>query len=340
MARTALEKFKEFEYNDPYKDMAPALLNNADIKKYINKAGIVDPFYEKDLNGITYEARLEGKARFWNYDDKHPEIKEKKDVYIMREKNKFSYGEKYKYGLKIVDHIILQPNSITYITLEPFFRIPAYIVARFNLKINLIYKGLLLGTGPIVDPCFKGHLSIPLHNLTLNNYKLRGGEPIIAMEFTKTSPNKSWDKARADEEEAEIKHFSGGNTENRDVYYYVNNALLGEESSDIVSASVRYSTLKKELEKRKKWDWGIIIGGVISVVILIISLIYPLFSAYNEIQKERIKYQEIQYQLEKKITALEQRLLGTANDSKGMEAKTELRDKIADLETGNEKTSR
>ena len=35
-------------------------------------------------------------------------------------------------------------------------------------------------------------LSIPLHNLTANEYTLRGGDPIIWMEFTKLSPHNTW----------------------------------------------------------------------------------------------------------------------------------------------------
>ncbi len=30
---------------------------------------------------------------------------------------------------------------------------------------SIVYKGLLLGTGPIVDPGFVGKLYIPLHKL-------------------------------------------------------------------------------------------------------------------------------------------------------------------------------
>jgi hypothetical protein len=69
----------------------------------------------------------------------------------------------------------------------PRFRIPDYIALRFNLKIKHIYRGLLLGTGPLVDPGFVGHLSLPLHNLTRQSYQFRAGEDIAWFEFTKTS---------------------------------------------------------------------------------------------------------------------------------------------------------
>ncbi len=61
------------------------------------------------------------------------------------------------------------------------------MVLRFNLKVKHVYKGLLLGTGPIVDPGFKGKLHIPLHNLTSNDYEFKYKEELIQVEFTKLS---------------------------------------------------------------------------------------------------------------------------------------------------------
>jgi len=66
---------------------------------------------------------------------------------------------------------------------------------RFNLKITHVHRGLLLGTGPLVDPGFAGRLLIPLHNLTTNEYTFRAGEGLIWIEFTKTSPNPIWERA-------------------------------------------------------------------------------------------------------------------------------------------------
>jgi deoxycytidine triphosphate deaminase len=87
----------------------------------------------------------------------------------------------------------LQENSIAFVTLEPMLRVPDYIALRFDLRIKNVYRGLLLGTGPIVDPGFEGRLSLPLHNLTTNSYRFRGGEDLIWMVFTKISPNDRWE---------------------------------------------------------------------------------------------------------------------------------------------------
>jgi hypothetical protein len=64
---------------------------------------------------------------------------------------------------------------------------PAYLAGRFNLLIRDVYRGLLVGTGPLVDPGFVGFLSIPVHNFTSNKYILRAGEGFVYFEFTKLS---------------------------------------------------------------------------------------------------------------------------------------------------------
>jgi hypothetical protein len=82
---------------------------------------------------------------------------------------------------------ILPPNSITFVQAEPKFRLPNYMAIRFNLRITHVHRGLLLGTGPLVDPGFEGKLLIPLHNLTESEYRLDTEEALIWVEFTKTS---------------------------------------------------------------------------------------------------------------------------------------------------------
>lgn len=166
----AKEKYKKHKTYDPYIDIQPALLNSADIIKYVWTTGMICPFFPERLKGASYEVSLKGKVIYWDQN----EIK--RTVYLENPDDSFE----------------LEPNSIAFVTLEPFFQIPDYIALRFNLKISHVYKGLLLGTGPLVDPGFQGRLSIPLHNLTTNTYRFYCGDGMIQMEFTKLSKNDVW----------------------------------------------------------------------------------------------------------------------------------------------------
>ena len=49
-------------------------------------------------------------------------------------------------------YYVVPCNSLVYIKLKQRLRLPFYLIGRHNLKIRYVYKGLLLGTGPQVDP--------------------------------------------------------------------------------------------------------------------------------------------------------------------------------------------
>ena len=174
----AAARFAETRGKDPYPNIHPALLNTADLLDYIAATGMIYPFEEpadrsEMLKPASCGIRLAGDVVYW---DTEPD----------------GTPKKVEETLKPGGELILKRNSIVYVTLEPTLRLPDYIAARFNLTIRDIYRGVLVGTGPLVDPGFTGRLSLPLHNLTYNDYPIRGGEPLVWMEFTKISNNEKW----------------------------------------------------------------------------------------------------------------------------------------------------
>jgi len=206
-AEEAALRYSRYDHVDPFPDIPPALLNSADIADYAAAAGMIWPFHEgaKWLKTCSYQVPLLGKYLYW--DGKNVEHR----------------GE-----IKDGDVFELRPNSIAFVTLEPMFHVPHYIAIRFNLKITNIYRGILLGTGPIVDPGFAGPLSLPLHNLTPNSYKLVGGQGLIWMEFTKISQSRVESTPRAlgpfaPRQQGTLYHIPK-DKKDHDVYYYVRQA--------------------------------------------------------------------------------------------------------------------
>lgn len=168
----AEDRFKIYESKDLFPDIAPALLNSADIYDYVRVTGMVwpfDPSLEK-LKSASYEVEFLGEVFYWN-----------------------EKGEKQTQIIEVDDLFEIKKNSIAFVFLKTKFRLPNYIALRFNLKITHVHRGLLLGTGPLVDPGFVGRLLIPLHNLTSEDYYLTGGKGLIWVEFTKISKNQKWD---------------------------------------------------------------------------------------------------------------------------------------------------
>lgn len=186
----AQKSYQNWKAQDPYPDIPPALLNSADIKDYVRVTGMIYPFHEKDVIGATYSVRLKGLCVHFEEDREGNIIP-----------NAFCIGEddldlpnakENELRYEAVEKLVLKPNSITYVTLEPVFQVPEYLALRFNLKISHVYKGILLGTGPIIDPGFQGRLSLPLHNLTSNEYVINLNDKVISLEVTKMSPTNQW----------------------------------------------------------------------------------------------------------------------------------------------------
>jgi hypothetical protein len=80
--------------------------------------------------------------------------------------------------------------------------LPHYIAARFDLAIEFIYQGILLGTGPQVDPGFQGYLSCPLHNISSAAVHIQMGQAFAKMDFAKTSGLRLVDECAVSDEDA------------------------------------------------------------------------------------------------------------------------------------------
>lgn len=81
----------------------------------------------------------------------------------------------------------MPPNSIVFVSIAESLDLPHYIAARFNLRVDWVYKGILLGTGPQVEPGFRGELSCPLYNLTSRPHTILLGQEFATIDFERTT---------------------------------------------------------------------------------------------------------------------------------------------------------
>lgn len=81
----------------------------------------------------------------------------------------------------------MEPNSIVYVSTLEKLDLPYYIAARFNLRVKWVYRGILLGTGPQVEPGFRGYLSCPLYNLTDRPIKIEYRQDFATIDFERTT---------------------------------------------------------------------------------------------------------------------------------------------------------
>ncbi|MFQ5786615.1 MAG: hypothetical protein ACE5H1_01410, partial [Thermodesulfobacteriota bacterium] len=127
----AARRFENYKSQDPFPEIQAALLNSADVDDYVAATGMICPFDPKKLKTATYAMDFEGKAYYWNEN-----------------------GEDESKPIEKGDTFKLRKNSIAFINLKAKFRIPNYIALRFNLGITHVHRGILLGTGPLIDPGF------------------------------------------------------------------------------------------------------------------------------------------------------------------------------------------
>lgn len=316
----ANKRYNMYGSKDCFPKIAPALLNSADIKAYVKQTGMICPFHEEDLQSASYKVRIAGKVIYWEYIDQ----KSQNNITSRAGNN----TKKIELDLKKGEGFDLQPNSIAFVTLEPEFSIPEYIALRFNLKIKHIYKGLLLGTGPLVDPGFRGRLSIPLHNLTNNTYHFSYGETLITMEFTKLSPNVQWQEEYTEKVHNESLKFEKIDT-GREVDTYIFNALKSDSLEsphlDYVISSIpdaiydsqkiaekakkQIHKAKKDIENAKKTNNIITVAGIAGICTVVIASIAFAFSAFSDANSRYDKIRDdIHSQYSSEIENLQNRI--------------------------------
>ncbi len=275
----AEKRYQKYKSKDPFPDIPPALLNSADIQDYVAATGMIYPFDHEKLKSASYGVKLKGSCIYWNE-------KERKCVKEISDKSEF----------------ILEKNSIVYVAIEPTFRLPNYIAQRYNLSISHIHKGLLLGTGPIVDPGFNGKILIPLHNLTDNNYTLRGSDILIWIEFSKISHNTRWfSQENLDRLGEYIEFPTGKNLSNINDYFHKANA-----GSPIRSSITAIQSIAESAKKRTNIiTWS----GIAAVVAIVVSLFYPTLQLVEDttryIKEVDNRYSKVNKEESKRIETLE-----------------------------------
>lgn len=316
LARKETEKYAEYKSKDPFPKVGEALLNSVDLLMYLLKVGIVEPFDVNKLKDVTYQCTFSGEAHRFN-----------QDFQRMEEIN-----------LDDTNELVLEKNSITYLKIEEKFHVPEYMILRFNLSVSNAYKGLLLGTGPIVDPGFEGNLFIPLHNLTGNEYVIKKGAPLIRVEFTKLSRNIDWKNKKKNlfpllkpitkstpRNASFSKFIENALLDSDDKKFYTNGATISVRSSipDMVSSSAKQAEEAQKSAKtaadtvetiqKKIRNWSIVgVAGValtaITIIISVYTLIYDANNRYDGMVQE---IKDCTYQistLEKQLEILQKKL--------------------------------
>lgn len=288
--------FKRFKSSDPLPQVPSALLNSAHVGDYLRTVAMVWPYDLARRKAASYAMRVGLQIAY------HDPANTAANPY-----RSLNEGEAFD----------LPPNSLVYVRTLERFQLPDYIAARFNLHIDLVHKGLLLGTGPVVDPGFIGHLVVPLHNLTRNTYTMKAGQDLIWAEFTKTSIMPEWagseciekdeiplsdyiafDKAKSDHEMSWYinKATKAAQPNGKDADFPANSIpekmAISQEAAeqarlDASNASTAAENAKGAAERLRNFGFGALVVIVIGLVAVFVATFQLVSATQSMVREER-----------------------------------------------------
>lgn len=139
------------------------VLLSDEIRFYVDRCRLIDPFNEESLKPAAYELRV-------GYE------------YAMDGKIKRLSEDTGN------DFVEVPPFQVVVIKTMERINLPRFLIARWNIRVRKAYEGLLWVGGPQVDPGYVGYLSCPIYNLSDKKVKLSLGEHIAVIDFVKTTP--------------------------------------------------------------------------------------------------------------------------------------------------------
>lgn len=138
-----------------------AVLLRDEIERYCEEPiKLITPFDSKYLKPASYHLRLGNKCRVDGVD------------YELSENNRV---------LRIPRH------SIAIVRTLEWLNIPGFLIGRWNLKVKMVYKGLVWVGSLQVDSGYQGYLMCPLYNLSNKEQELVYEEPLFTIDFVRTT---------------------------------------------------------------------------------------------------------------------------------------------------------
>ena len=144
---------------DPHPDYVGVLLSDK-IEYYVNTHRMIDPFFKNNLKPAGYRMRVGG------------------TYYHGHDRRTLAEGE----------FLEIKPYDVVIIETAERVRIPRFMIARWNIKVRLAYRGLLWVGAAQVDPGYVGHLACPIYNLSTRTVRLKRDEELALIDFVKTTP--------------------------------------------------------------------------------------------------------------------------------------------------------
>ncbi len=84
--------------------------------------------------------------------------------------------------------LIIAPHQVAIVRTNEVLNIPRFLIGRWNLRVDMVYKGLLWVGALQVDPGWVGYLPCPLYNLSDAEVQIDFKEKLFTIDFVRTTP--------------------------------------------------------------------------------------------------------------------------------------------------------
>ena len=138
-----------------------AVLLDDEIKYYATKVTpcLISPFNEDNLKPARYQLTLGSEAivggKTVHIDEDHP--------------------------------LVIEPHQAAIVRTQEELNLPRFLIARWNLTVDMVYKGLLWVGALQVDPGWVGYLPCPLYNLSDDKVVIKPGDRLFTIDFVRTT---------------------------------------------------------------------------------------------------------------------------------------------------------
>ena len=138
-----------------------AVLLDDEIEYYAKQPEhpLISPFDKKNLKPARYQLTLGNEARIAG-----------KTVRIDKE-----------------NPLAIEPHQVAIVRSDEILNLPRFLIARWNLTIGMVYRGLLWVGALQVDPGWVGYLPCPLYNLSDDTVTINYGEKLFTIDFVRTT---------------------------------------------------------------------------------------------------------------------------------------------------------
>ena len=135
---------------------------------------------------------LDDEIRYYATRDEYPLITPFSEDNLKPARYILTLGDQAKVGGRLVtidedNPLVIKAHQVAIVRTREVLNIPRFLIARWNLSIDMVYQGLLWVGALQVDPGWVGYLPCPLYNLSNTDVKIPFGARLFTMDFVKTT---------------------------------------------------------------------------------------------------------------------------------------------------------